>query len=117
MKKVDIRTSDFTEVFYQDEKGPGGAFHDYEVRGITGNRQEYATVFFQNGPIKENGINGCHNEDLLAIVIHRLESFQAGDYRCRENAIAITKLEEAMHWLMHRTSARVKRGVEGTSEK
>jgi hypothetical protein len=74
-------------------------------------------VFFQNGPIKENGVNGCHQEDLLAIVLHRLQSFQAGDYKCRENALAITKIEEAMHWLNHRTTARLNRGVEGTSVK
>ena len=76
---------------------------------------EFGFVRFQNGPIGESGVNGCHQEDLLAIVIHRLRGFQSGEYACRENALALTKLEEAMHWLNHRTSERQKRGVEGTS--
>jgi len=46
-----------------------------------------------------------------------LRSFQAGPYACRENALALTKIEEAMHWLNHRTAERQARGVEGTSEK
>ncbi|MCK5607171.1 hypothetical protein KAR91_35130 [Candidatus Pacearchaeota archaeon] len=64
--------------------------------------------------MKEHGVNGCHHEDLIAIVIDRLKSFQQGVFICRENALAITKLEEAVHWLRHRTNDRINRGVEGT---
>ena len=73
-------------------------------------------VNFQEGPIKENGVNGVANEDLLGMVLCRLESFQKSEYKCRENACAITKIEEALMWLRKRTNARVKRGVEGTSK-
>lgn len=76
---------------------------------------EFGTVRFQNGPVGENGVNGCHNEDLLAIVIDRLEHFQTTPYNCRENALAITKIQEALHWLEARTKDRVERGVEGTN--
>lgn len=125
MKKVEIGSSHFTEVVYEDVKGPGGAYHHYFVSKVQDDNPdselietgEFADIHFQEGPLQENPINGCHHEDLLAIVIHRLTFFQEGDYRCRENAIVITKLEEAMHWLNHRNSARQKRGVEGTSEK
>jgi hypothetical protein len=48
--------------------------------------------------------------------IDRLQSFQSGDFACRENALALTKLEEALHWLDHRTKDRQRRGVEGTSK-
>jgi hypothetical protein len=51
---------------------------------------------------------------LLAIVVDRMRDFQRGAYACRENAIALTKLEEAQHWLHARTRGRVARGVEGT---
>jgi hypothetical protein len=71
-------------------------------------------INFQNGPINENGMNGVTQEVLLAIVADRLRSFQAGKYACRENAIALTKIEEAQHWLQSRTRARMSRGVEGT---
>jgi hypothetical protein len=120
MKKVNIGSNRFTEVLVLDEPGAGGACHEYIVSTVGDgelNGFEVAKVAFQNGPIKESGINGCHQEDLLAIVIHRLQSFQAGEYACRENALALTKLEEAMHWLNHRTTARQDRGVEGTSIK
>ena len=72
---------------------------------------------FQNGPIKEAGVNGVMNEDLIAIVIDRMQGFQNGDFKCRENALALTKLEEALMWLRKRTQDREDRGVEGTSQK
>jgi len=71
-------------------------------------------VNFQKGPIKENGVNGCCNEDLIAMVIERLNSFQSSEYRCRENSVAITKLEESLMWLRKRTTDREIRNVEGT---
>lgn len=120
MKKVEIGSSRFTEVLVMDEPGHGGACHEYIIVEVpqtsaAETAAQFGSVRFQNGPVGENGVNGCHQEDLLAIVLHRLQSFQAGAYACRENAIAITKIEEAMHWLNHRTAQRQKRGVEGTS--
>lgn len=117
MRKVNIGTSRFTEVVCLDEPGAGNACHLYEVVNKNDPSTLFAQVSFQNGPIQEAGVNGCHQEDLLAIVIDRLRSFQAGEYACRENALALTKLEEAMHWLNHRTADRQARGVEGLSEK
>jgi hypothetical protein len=35
------------------------------------------------------------------------------EFSCRENAIALTKIQEAMMWLQKRTRDRVARGVEG----
>lgn len=105
-----------------DEPGAGGANHVY---GITSDEPRNANtpqavtlpIRFQNGPIAEAGVNGISQEALLAIVVDRLECFQKGQYSCRENAIALTKLQEAMHWLQHRTRERMARGVEGTSAK
>ena len=119
MRKVEIGTSNYSEILVADEPGQGGACHEYYICRADGRDDtpagEFGHVQFQNGPIKESGVNGCHQEDLLAIVIDRLQSFQSGDFKCRENALAITKIEEAMHWLNHRTAGRVKRGVEGTN--
>lgn len=53
----------------------------------------------------------------MAVVIDRLQGFQSGQYACRDNAIALTKLEEALMWLNKRTNDRIARGVEGTSIK
>lgn len=94
-----------------DEPGAGGANHEYLVVFPDGRKAE---IFFQNGPIAEAGVNGLTQEVLLAIVVDRLRSFQVGPYACRENALALTKIEEAQHWLHSRTLARMHRGVEGT---
>lgn len=99
-----------------DEPGAGGAHHVYQVRGYHEKAADETAVVirFQNGPIAEAGVNGLTQEVLLAIVCDRLRSFQAGPYACRENALALTKIEEAQHWLQQRTIARMRRGVEGT---
>lgn len=55
-------------------------------------------------------------EALLAVVIDRLRGFQSGPYGCRENAVALTKIEEATMWLQKRTRDRMARGVEGTNK-
>ena len=74
-------------------------------------------LLFQKGPIKEVGVNGVTHEALLTVVIDRLRSYQASPFSCRENAIALTHLEDALMWLQRRTRARIARGVEGTHEK
>ena len=103
-----------------DEPGAGGANHQYEIStdfiGGHGKGLNDLLIEFQNGPIKENGVNGITQEALLAVVIDRLRSFQAGPFSCRENAIALTHCEEALMWLQRRTVARIKRGVEGTNK-
>lgn len=70
-------------------------------------------IDFQCGPIKECGVNGVNNEDLLLMVLARLQAFQNTDFKCRENACAITKIEEALMWLRKRTTGCEMRNVEG----
>lgn len=110
----------FTKVLVGDEPGPGGACHEYYICNVDGSEHEVAGEFgairFQNGPIKENGVNGCHQKDLLAIVIDRLEGFQSGAFACEENAIALSCVKAALHMLNVRTKKRINRGVEGTSK-
>lgn len=117
MRTLTIGTQKHTRVDVMDEKGPGGANHVYNIvlAGSTLGAIPLCEVGFQKGPVKEEGVNGIHNEDLLAIVIDRLDGFQQGAYKCRENALALTKLQEALLWLGARTDGREKRGVEGTS--
>ena len=109
--------NDVIKINVMDEPGAGGAHHHYraELPSVDGHPTPNPTdIFFQNGPIAEAGVNGLTQEVLLAIVVDRLRSFQAGKYACRENALALTKIEEAQHWLHARTLARMQRGVEGT---
>ena len=117
MKKLehDVLTNKYTEVWHEEPREMEfNAPHDFQVRPSGDSLQILSEVNFQKGPIKENGVNGVCNEDLIAMVICRLEHFNQSDFRCRENSMAITKLEEALLWLRKRTMAREQRGVEGT---
>lgn len=112
--------NDKLKVEVTDAPGAGGANHVYVVSGydVAGapKGSGYTTISFQNGPINEVGVNGLTHEVLISIVCDRLRSFQAGPFASRENALALTKLEEAQHWLLHRTRSRMARGVEGTNK-
>ena len=103
-----------------DEPGPGNACHEYCISYLRNDRDgtaEETRLYFQNGPIQEVGLNGISNEALLAVCEDRLVGFQSGPFACRENAIALTKIQEALMWLGKRTRDRVARGVEGMMQK
>lgn len=76
-----------------------------EKKQIDENSTELVTVF-----------DGTTNEALLEVLIDRMNFLQRL-FPCKENACAITKLEEALMWLNKRTSDRIKRNVEGKNEK
>jgi hypothetical protein len=62
--------------------------------------------------------NGAFVEGVILAAIGRLQFYQTANnkkFACRENALAITKLEEALMWLEERTRGRVEREVEGTN--
>lgn len=78
-------------------------------------------IDWQNGPLgrgeERQPPNGAFVETVIAAAVGRLRFYQTasdGRFSCRENALAITHLEEALHWLNHRTAEREARGVEGT---
>jgi hypothetical protein len=100
------------EIAVMDEPGAGGASHRY----LLGYADTNQSIKFQEGPIKEAGVNGVTQEALLAVVIDRLQSFQAGPFPSRENALALTKCQEALMWLQTRTRDRIARGVEGVTK-
>jgi hypothetical protein len=127
-----------------DAPGPGGANHRYALTvypksdawiGETVKPAIELEIVFQNGPVGEAGFNGLSNEALLAVLIDRMRGFQGmlprteeqtlanlnntgvKNFACRENAIALTHLEEALMWLQKRTRDRMARGVEGTMAK
>lgn len=85
---------------------PAGHFYDV-VAG-----ENITPIHFQNGPVKENGVNGVTNEALLAIVIHRTKILN-DKFPCDENKRAITYMENALALFEQRTKGRQDRGVEG----
>ncbi len=128
MRKIDTHKAKEDEtltIAVCDVPGAGGANHRYEINGFDARNNasfgpmdftQHVTILFQNGPIPEVGTNGVTQEALIAIVIDRLRSFQAGPYACTENAIALEHFEIGLDALKLRTAKRVARGVEGTRE-
>jgi hypothetical protein len=74
---------------------------------------KFIKLKFQQGPISDNGVNGCQIEDVLDILIRRLSGFQQGKFPCDENRIALEHMETGLLWLKFRTSKRISQGVEG----
>jgi len=108
------------EVVVCDQPGSGGANHHYQIVNVS--RQNTAPdsadfveceIEFQNGPIKEVGVNGVTHEVLLAIVADRLKAFQSGPFANSHNEIALKHVELALSSLKTRTIDRINRGVEG----
>lgn len=75
-------------------------------------------IVWQNGPLGRDAAriepNGAFVETVIAAVVQRIEYYQATKFNCRENALALTKLEEALFWLNSRTQKREAQKVEGT---
>lgn len=100
-------------VSYSDGNPAGGS-----VEGVG------LKIEWQNGPLgrpdpngERKAPNGAFVETVLSAVLQRIEYYQTakeGKFKCRENAIAITKIEEALLWLDKRTRDREARQVEGT---
>lgn len=113
-----------------DAPDASGASHVYIVEGVNEDGHPWfrrggeldiewqadKLLAFQKGPIKEVGVNGITNEAVLAILIDRLEGFQAGCYACRENGVALSHLRMALSVLHERTARRKAEGTEGTNQ-
>lgn len=110
------------KVFAVDEKGPGGANHEYHIMIMDNKLEDVASdmadIKFQKGARNEVGSqHGVIDTDLLEIVRDRLKSFQAGPFSSRENACALTHIEEALMWMNRRVEDRIERNVLGTNNK
>jgi len=111
----EIGTNPNVAIVSLDEVGEGGAYHEYSIRNLK-HTKTFARIKLQKGPLKETEQNGCFQEDLIEICIDRLRCFQTSSFACRENKLALMKLEEALMWLGKRTTDRINRGVEGKLE-
>lgn len=112
------KRENLNEIYPIDEVGAGGAYHTYLVARTDDPEAPVHAIIFQHGPRKEeNSQHGVLDSDLLEIVRDRLKAFQAGPYACRENALALTHIEEALLWMAQRAYERAERGVLGTMEK
>lgn len=96
-----------------------GDGHLYELENFEAKDQPGQVLkFIEKVPVTSDGkelttvMDGTTNEDVIKVLLHRLGVLSA-KFPCRENALAATKLEEALMWLERRTANRLARGVEG----
>ncbi|KHS56137.1 MAG: ABC transporter ATPase [Terrisporobacter othiniensis] len=127
MKKLTTiqKREKLNDVYAIDEVGPGGANHRYaivpkgeeEVRLIT-TYQPMSEIQLQCGARKEeNSIHGVIDADLLEIVRHRLQCFQAGPFASEYNSKALEHIEIALMYMNRRVEDRIERNVLGTYNK
>lgn len=98
----------FTKVLKAGVKGRDNLYHNYVISNLK-DETPYAIVKFQEGTAEENGVNGCHMEDLLTIIKHRLRCFQEDDFNCLEISLALVAIKQALHWLKYHTQDRQNR--------
>ena len=103
---------------YADDKGVGGASHDYTITSHDNPDDVIEFICFQKGARKDpKAVIGVIDTDLLEIVRDRLKGFQSGEFATRENACALTHVEEALMWMNRRVEDRIERNVLGTYNK
>jgi hypothetical protein len=111
-----IPTMSPTNVAALDQPDPnaGGANHLYGIQ--YGGPSEVVHIPFQHGPRGVAGSTpGVFDDDLLAIVQHRLEGFQQGPFACPENARALELVMFARNQLGLRVARRIAQGVLGVN--
>jgi hypothetical protein len=110
MRHVEKAALKFTEEF------GGSTFIEIEniqdVKGVA----PIVKFTIQSDPISEVGVNGVQALDMLKYTKCLFESLN-DMFPCRENALTITKIEEAIHWQDARTKDRERRNVEGKNLK
>lgn len=115
------KRNNLNAVYRDGEPGPGGAYHEYDVYRADDdpeNGNPLIVIQFQKGPRNNPASqHGVLDGDLLEIVRDRLRAFQAGPFATRENACALTHIEEALMWMSKRAEDRTERGVLGTYNK
>lgn len=83
--------------------------HDLDKNGNPAGgatRAKGILIDWQNGPLGTTEPNGAFVEGVILAAIGRLQFYQTASnkkFACRENALAITKLEEALMWCEERT--------------
>ena len=113
---------------YAHDQGYGGVSHYYEIVSkqpaddADPDKLSAAVIVgkvqFQESPRNaESSTRGVLDTDLLEIVRDRLIGFQRSEFATRENACALTHIEEALMWLNRRVEDRIERKVLGTDNK
>ena len=112
MRHVEKALLKYNDECYPEE--PTTFIHLTNIEDIRGVAPVIAFAI-QSDPISEVGVNGVQALDILKYTKYLFESLNEA-YPCRENALTITKIEEAIHWQDARTKDRQRRSVEGQNK-
>lgn len=100
---------------FKDYSGARTDGRPSEAYAIVSSNQIQIVEFHEgNNPVQ--GTNGFLNEDLILILAHRSQQHQSGPFASRENALAVTALQQAGLWLYQRRIARIQAGTSGTQK-
>lgn len=117
-KAIDLEKAKLDPQFFDEDGNFSWEKYDLHRKdfpiGIT-NSINTISFKIQNGPIKENGVNGCQVDTIIEAAKLIIEGLNK-QFPCRENSMVITKLDEALLWSMKRKVDREKRGVEGLNK-
>nr|DAP29458.1 MAG TPA: hypothetical protein [Caudoviricetes sp.] len=91
----------------------GHGIEDRCIQEINGRR--VLDIKFQTGGTASTERNGIFIEDLLIIAQAKLSEYNK-QLPCRENQLAMDKIDEAILWLTYRKTEREHRGVYGTEK-
>ena len=79
-------------------------------------QKPFVSIVFQHGHPNEVGINGCRLEDVIDVLVEKLQDFQGRDLACAENAEALEHLHFAREALVRRRRRREEQGVVNTQK-
>lgn len=110
-------------ILVEKDEDYGGA-HKYSFIGSNGFKDGSAQYDFENlqsiqfvqKNLDGSMTTGIQSEQLLIALIDRHKKLNA-KFPSREGALAITKMEEALHWLEARIKERIDRNVMGDLKK
>lgn len=112
MRHIEKALLKYNEEFYTEITTTFIALTNLEdVKGVA----PIVSFTIQSDPVSEVGVNGCQALDMLKYTKCLFESLNEA-FPCRENALTITKIEEAIHWQDARTKDRQRRSVEGQNK-
>jgi len=107
----------------RDVEGGGGASHHYVIYrydhdgGSDYSHESVARIQFQHGPRNVDGSkHGVTEAALYAVLIDRMEAFQAGPFSCASNAEQLAHLRHCLALTKRRADERAARGVLGKNE-
>lgn len=98
-------------------RNPG---HEYALLDTDGVGKQIVQFVEKAQKVKDGPLelikDGTTNKEVLQMLIDRYRFLQE-KLPCRESAVVLTRLEEALMWDNKRTEDRTARGVEGTNAK